>query len=348
MPSSVPRLAENDLREILEAAEPSFRELRGGRLFITGGTGFFGMWLLESLAYACEELHLDVQAVALTRDADRFRRKAPHLADLPWLSFRNGDVRALEPGTGTFTHTIHAATDASATLNREKPALQLNAVLEGTRRALAFSEQAGVGRFLFTSSGAVYGTQPPSLARIPETYLGAPDPTLPDSAYGEGKRIAELLCVLSSMEAIIARCFAFVGAHLPLDTTYAVGNFLRDATNGDPVRVGGDGTPFRSLMYGTDLAIWLWTLLVAAPADRAYNVGSPLEITVESLAERVAALPDPPLKVVLAREPVPGAPAGRYLPDVRRAQEELALTVRVPLEEALRRTYDWLSKGMCS
>src|SRR3954468_24699790 len=88
-------------------------DLRGARIFITGGTGFFGCWLLETLLWANDRLGLDVSAVVLTRDADAFRKKAAHLAEHAALTLHHGDVRTFVFPGGAFTHVIHAATSSS-------------------------------------------------------------------------------------------------------------------------------------------------------------------------------------------------------------------------------------------
>ena len=211
----------DDLDHILAHTEGLWDELRGQRLFITGGTGFFGCWLLESLLWANDRLALGTSAVVLTRDPGAFRAKAPHLAGHPSIQLLEGDVAAFPFPSGHFSHVIHAATEASAQLNREQPLRMFDTIVEGTRHVLDFASQSGARKLLLTSSGAVCGRQPPDVTHVPEDYLGAPDPADPLSAYGEGKRAAELLCALyarpGGLEAKIARCFAFVGPYLPLD-----------------------------------------------------------------------------------------------------------------------------------
>ena len=341
-------LSTEDIDHILAHTGAIWEELRGGRIFITGGTGFFGCWLLESFLWANEKLNLDASAVVLSRNPGVFVQKAPHLAQNPAVTLHEGDIRSFDFPNGTFSHVIHAATEASAKLNEESPLLMLDTIVEGTRRALDFAVQCGARKFLLTSSGAVYGKQPPGLTRVSEDYTGAPDPMDPRSAYGNGKRLAEHLCALYSkqhgLETKIARCFAFVGPYLPLDIHFAIGNFIRDAMKGAPIRINGDGTPCRSYLYAADLTIWLWTILFRGESLRPYNVGSEESLTIEQIARLVSASVNPPCPVEIARKPIAGKPAERYVPSTRRAEAELGLKCQIPLEEAIRRTEMWQSK----
>ena len=344
-PTILPPLPQEDLNHVLSSTSGLWDEIRGGRIFVTGGTGFFGTWLIESLVRANHDLGLDANVVVLSRHPTRFLARLPHLVAAPGLTFVEGDVREFRPPEGRFTHVIHAATEASATLNDEEPLRMLDTIVAGTRRVLDFCAAAGVGKLLLTSSGAVYGKQPAEMTHIPETYAGAPDPLDLRSAYGAGKRMAEQLCAQYArqhrFEVKIARCFAFVGPHLPLDAHFAVGNFIRDALHGGPIRVTGDGTPMRSYLYAADLAAWLWTILFRGESARAYNVGSRYDLSIARVATTVAAVLDRRAEVVIAQPPAQPPSVLRYVPDVGRAQTELNLHERVGLSDAIRRTFAW-------
>jgi len=334
-----------DLDHVLVHTEGLWEDLRGRRVFIAGGTGFFGCWLLESFLWANEKLSLGASATVLTRNPDAFRAKAPHLATHPALALYCGDVTDFVFPAGEYSHVINAATEASAQLARHDPLLMWRTIVAGTQRTLEFAVRCGAARYLLTSSGAVYGKQPAELSRIPEHYLGGPDATDASSAYAEGKRAAETLCALYAsehgIEATIARCFAFVGPYLPLDRHFAVGNFIRDALGGGPIRVNGDGSPYRSYLYAADLAIWLWTILVRGEGARPYNVGSADAVTIAETAEMVAAAVQPRLEVVIARRADPRRPPERYVPSVERAAVELNLNQAVALPDAVGRTIAW-------
>ncbi len=334
-----------DLDHAVEQMRPLREGLKGARLFITGGTGFMGCWLLESFAWANERLELGAEALVLTRNYEAFARKAPHLARRPGIRFHAGDARDFAFPAGRFSHVIHAATDTGAKIGGEHPELLLDTITAGTRRALEFSVQCGAKQFLLTSSGAVYGPQPPALARLAEDYAGGPDVSDPRSAYGEGKRMAELLCALCArrhgLEAKVARCFAFAGPYLPPDAHFAIGNFIRDAMAGGPIKVNGDGTPYRSYLYAADLAVWLWTILIRGAGNRPYNVGSRNALSIAELAGAVSRALSGHVPVEIARKPAPGQPAARYVPDTTRAEEELGLREWVSLDEAIRRTAQW-------
>ena len=330
-----------DLDHILDHTRDLWDELRGERIFITGGTGFFGHWLLESFLWANDRLSLGARATILTRSPQAFIAKIPHLALADSVTLAEGDIRTFAFPPGEFSHIIHAATPASAKLNVENPLLMLDTIIEGTRRTLDFSKACHVKKFLLTSSGAVYGRQPSEMTHISEDYQGAPDPLDTHSAYGQGKRIAEHLCTLyasSALEIKIARSFALVGPYLPLDIHFAMGNFIRDGLKGGPIIIQADGTPRRSYLYAADLAIWLWTILFNGQSLRPYNVGSDESLSIAEVAHRVAQCFTPEIKVEVRGFPNPLMPLERYVPDIQRTRNELGLRALISVEEGILRT----------
>ena len=164
-----------DLEAVIELAREDLLGLDGGRLFITGGTGFIGCWLLECLRHAEQTLGLRLQTTILTRSVDAFRKKAPRLAAHRGFTFLTGDVSNFDFPDGEFSHVVHAAADASAKLNAEDPLRMFDSVIAGTRRALDFALASKARRFLQLSSGAVYGRQPSDITHVDERWMGAPD-----------------------------------------------------------------------------------------------------------------------------------------------------------------------------
>ena len=325
----MPPLPAGDLDHVVQHAAGAFQSLAGARIFITGGTGFVGTWLIESLLRA----DIGTSMVVLTRDADRYYKTNPTVARHPSIQVLEGDVLTFEFPEGEFPYVIHAAT----------PDPSLEADAEGMRHILDFAASHGTRRFLFTSSGAVYGKQPPELTHIPEDYAVEPPVTGEITPYGRAKRASETLCSTYArqygFEALIARLFAFSGPGLPLDRNFAIGNFVGDVLAGRPIRIKGDGTPYRSYLYAADLATWLWVVLAYGKSCRPYNIGSGDAITIAGLAGIVGGIYGIPVEI--AQVPVAGEPAERYVPSVERARQELGLQPQVALEEGIRRMLAW-------
>jgi dTDP-glucose 4,6-dehydratase len=328
-------ILEQDLDAVQAALAPLWWRLSGARLFMTGGTGFIGRWMLEALARA----DIDIEVTILSRDPAAFAAKVPHLARR--FQLIQGDVIGFAPPGGGFTHVIHAATDASAALNANDPRRMFDTIVTGTRRALDFAVDRGAERFFFLSSGAVYGAQPWEVSHVTEDWMGGPDPRDPRSAYGEGKRAAEMLCAIYGkqfgLDVVNARIFALLGPLLSLDVHFAAGNFIRDAIAGRTIRVDGAGTAVRSYLYAADLTVWLWTLLIRADDGAVFNVGSEEAVSIADLAHRTAALLGGPGVEILSR-PDPGWNPGRYVPSTEAIRWTLGLSPTIGLDEAIRRT----------
>jgi dTDP-glucose 4,6-dehydratase len=335
-----------DLDYILDNTRALWEELRNKRIFITGGTGFFGCWLLESFLWANKSLGLNASMTALTRNIKSFKRKAPHLAANPSIQFHVGDIRSFDFPDGEYSFVIHASNEAAEyRSSKDAPENVKNAIILSAKHALDFAMHCRAQNFLFTSSGTVYGPQPSDLMHLPETYEGVRDASNFRFAHGEGKFIAETLCAdyaeKYGLAVKIARCFSFVGPYMQLNTNYAIGNFIGNVIKSEPVIVKGDGTPYRSYLYAADLTIWLWTILFKGESGRPYNVGSEKEYTIAEIARTVADFLHCP-EVCISEKTSRSGPAERYVPSVRRAHDELGLSQSVDLKNAIEKTISWL------
>lgn len=304
-----------------------FSVFGGKRIFVTGGTGFFGKSILDMLLAGFLP---DTSFVILSRDPAKFLRDYPQYSQLERVSFVAGDVRDFEFPEGSFDYIIHAATPAVTTL---APGEMRSIILGGMHRVLDFARKCGFPRLLFTSSGAVYGVQEPDCFNIDEEH-----PCHPLTEYGIAKLEAENLCRYSCVDVLVARCFAFVGRHLNRDIHFAIGNFIRDCLNGNDIVIKGDGTPFRSYLYADDLVEWLFTILAKGEPHRPYNVGSPEGLTIAQVAHEVASHFEAAPEVKILGTPLPGMPPSRYVPDVSRAEKELQLKVKTALADAIELT----------
>jgi len=341
----LPPLPGEDLEHVLAHTRELWSEMRGRRIFLTGGTGFFGPWLVETFANANDRLGLGAELVVLTRDPSGTVQRLPHYADLGGVTLHRGDVRDFPWPAGEFGVVVHGAAESSQQGHAGDHRHMFDTIVEGTRRALGLAHRCGAHRFLLLSSGAVYGRQPSDVPHLDEEYVGGPDVSDPRSAYGEGKRAAEVMAAIAAestgLSVSVARCFAFVGPHLPLDIHFAIGNFIRDAMAGGPIRIAGDGTAVRSYLYMADLAVWLWTLALRPSASGAFNVGSETAVSILDTARSVGAVCAPAAEIEVAGKAVPGAQVHRYVPSTSRARRLLGLGQMVQLEDAIRRTATW-------
>jgi len=255
-------------------------------LFLTGGTGFFGRALLRFWKNTGSSFN---KIFILSRNPKSFLKKHADLIAELNVEFIQGDI--LEASAiklnENIDYLLHAATDSTIgpSLGRLKI---FNQIVKGTEEILKFAVNHRCKRFLLTSSGAVYGPQPQDMDKILESYMGSPDPSDPNSAYGLGKRSAEHLCAIYSQqygfEYVVARCFSFVGEDLPLENHFAIGNFLSAILCNKDIIIRGDGTPVRSYMHQSDLAFVLNKLLFSKTNHTVFNVGSDEAISIKDLA----------------------------------------------------------------
>ena len=297
------------------------------KIFLTGGTGFFGKSILDMLKSGFRK---DSEFVILSRDPEKFLREYPEYAELCNVRFVAGDVRDFPFFEEKFDSIIHAATPAVTTL---PPGEMRSIIIDGTEHVLSFARFCGAKKILFTSSGAVYGPLPPGMTCVSEDFS-----CNPVTEYGIAKLEAEKMCLSSGISTRIARCFAFTGPRLNLDIHFAIGNFIRNGLDHKDIVIKGDGTPFRSYLYADDLVRWLFAIYDCDIENAVFNVGSPEGISIADLARKISACFTPSPQVKVLGTPVPGAPPQIYVPDVEKIQKTLGVVMENNLHQSIEKT----------
>ncbi len=337
------RVPVEDLEHIYENTQDIWESFRGKSIFLTGGTGFFGKWLLESFIYINDKLELNSKITILTRNPESFLNHFPFYSNYgKTVTFVKGDILTYDFNLAEkFNYVIHAATAASESLNISDPLLMMDTITIGTRKVLEFAKTQPIEGFLFISSGAIYGKQPSSVAQIEESDSFKIDINKSSSAYSEGKRVAELYCSIFyekyKLPLKIARCFAFVGPYLPLDTHFAIGNFINNVLKDHDIIIKGDGSTVRTYMYASDLAISLWRILNDGMPNEAYNVGSDNKITIKKLGEIILKLNNSKKKLIILNEKIDSNLINIYVPNINKLKK-IKIWNNVSLEKSILKT----------
>jgi nucleoside-diphosphate-sugar epimerase len=335
------RLPVEDLEYIYQNTQDIWESFRGKSIFLTGGTGFFGKWLLESFIHVNEKLGLNAKIITLSRNPDLFKQEYPFYNEhKKSVRFVKGDVLTYDFKIDEEVQfIIHAATAASDSLNKNNPLLMMDTITLGTRNILDFALTQPIEGFLFISSGAVYGKQPFDISHIQETDSFKIDINNSNAAYSEGKRIAEIYCSTYfekyNVPIKIARCFAFVGPYLPLDTHFAIGNFLNNVIKNENIVIMGDGSTTRSYMYASDLSIAIWKILLIGNNNKPYNVGVDKAYSLKEIAMMLKKNYGNDVRILNNYK---NLPTNIYVPNIDALINDLDIKHFVQIEEAIQKT----------
>jgi UDP-glucuronate decarboxylase len=357
------QLVDEDLDAICADLAAEFSEISGSRLLVTGGGGFLGYYLVQSVLHWNER-----RAASAKIDVtvyDNYIRGVPEWLEVlrgrPRLELRRIDmIEPLPADIGHFDYIIHAAGIASPIYYRAKPLQCIDANISGLRNLLDYAvAERDASRplrgFLFYSSSEIYGDPAATAIPTPETYRGNVSCTGPRACYDESKRFGETLCVTyAKQEGIpvrMARPFNNYGPGLKITDGRVIPDFAKDLLAGRDVVMLSDGSPKRTFCYATDAITGYFKVLVHGGAGEPYNIGIERpEISIAELAElavkAAAELFGYRGKVVLGRsvetEYLIDNP-NRRCPAIDKARSELGFDPKVSVEEGIYRSLIWYS-----
>lgn len=331
---------ESDLNEAVLLSSRSLIALSKAEILITGATGFVGSWIAAVLVHARNRLKLDYGITLSIRDPKKLS-KLIYLDSIPNIKVISGDLaeasEQIELRDLKFSHVIHAATPTTSDFPKELS----DEILEGTSRLIHSVSRKTSPAFIHLSSGAVYG-----LDARKDIYL-AESEVLPDLRgweYARCKVGIEDMVRQKTIEGTLfgsnPRLFTFMGPHLSIDNTFAIGEFVRKSINKEKISVKGNRKSTRSYMYPTDLVSWILAILVR-PSLNTTHIGSESACEMGELAEVVNSIFDG-AGVEHTFFPVP---QNHYVPKTSSTRNHYLVKETVDLTNGLERWKNWINQN---
>lgn len=354
-------VVETDLEYICTNLDEEFALMGGKRLLLTGGAGFLGYYLTQSVLH-WNSKNPDKPPVSLVV-YDNFMRGIPQwlesLVDKSLLTVKKFDVvDPLPEDMGDFQYIIHAATIASPIYYRRHPIETMDANIYGLRHLLDYcvaqiKEQKPVEAFLFFSTSEIYGDPTPENIPTPETYRGNVSCTGPRACYDESKRFGETMAVNFSQQyelpIRLVRPFNNYGPGLKITDKRALPDFARNVLADEDIVLLSDGSPTRTFCYVADAVVGYYKALIRGKNGQSYNIGlDKPEISVRQLAEMVITTArelfdyqgELIFKVSEDKEYLTDNPI-RRCPVIDKARQHLGYDPSIQIEEGLKRSLLW-------
>ena len=299
------------------------------RILITGGAGFIGSHLTDTLLSQGHEV------VVVDNLFTGTKRNMLHLRDNPNFEFVRHDVT--QQLLIECEQVYHLACPASPVHYQYNPIKTIKTNVTGTINMLGVAKRTH-SRFLLASTSEVYGDplQHPQV----ESYWGNVNPIGPRSCYDEGKRVAETLTVnyheQGHVDTRIVRIFNTFGPRMLFNDGRVVSNFIVQALKGEDITVYGEGLQTRSFCYVDDLVAGIVATMSRDGFRGPVNLGNPNEMTIADLAKKVVSLTGSRSKIV--QRPLPKDDPTRRQPDISLAKAELGWSPKVDLDAGLKKT----------
>ena len=293
------------------------------KIFITGGTGFFGKNLLKFLI----DNNVNPQQVTiLTRNEQKFRQRYPELSHQEWLNFIQADIRDLQWDNQEYDYFIHAATSV---VGQSDSDTLFDEIVDGTKKALSFAKLARVKSFINISSGAVYQLNQNLVGLIENAPLITKLDD-PKNTYAIAKISSEhqaYLAARADMKVTTLRCFCFAGAYLDA-SHFAIGEFVQKALNDEDIVVQAGSGIYRSYLAVSDLARQIFEMLILSTIrtnnHEVYNLGSADAISLPDLAHRVVAVLNSRSTVITPN--LDNTIVNYYVPNVNKIESVLSIS----------------------
>lgn len=267
--------------------------LRGKNILVAGATGLVGGALIDLLMCYAAEYQFTVYA-GYRNIRHLEHRFAPYLQSRNFKGVVLDVLKPIEAET-PFHFIVHAASNANPALYATDPIGTMKGNIEGVDNLMQYGIRHHLERFLFISSGEVYGEG--CRGEWSESDSGYVDSMQARSCYPSSKRAAETLCVAYAeqygVSVSVARLSHVYGPYFTAGDNRVYAQFLRNALQGEDIVLKSKGEQYRSWLYAADCAAALFYILAKGASKEAYNVADEQSnVTIKALAELVASMAD--------------------------------------------------------
>jgi dTDP-glucose 4,6-dehydratase len=308
------------------------------RYLITGGAGFIGSHLCETLLKQGHEV------ICMDNYSTGSHENIASLQSNSRFRFIDHNVSRFIDVGGPLNCVLHFASPASPVDYLELPIPTLKVGALGTHNTLGLAK-AKKAVYLLASTSEVYGD--PLVRPQSEDYWGNVNPIGPRGVYDEAKRYAEAMTMAyhryHGLNTRIVRIFNTYGPRMRIGDGRVVPNFITQALKGEPLTVYGEGEQTRSFQYVDDLVVGIQRLL-ESEEHLPVNIGNPHEMTVLQFAKKILELTGSTSPIVY--KPLPQDDPQVRQPDITKAKKILGWEPKVNLEEGLAKTIEYFRKRL--
>lgn len=327
------------------------QQLYRKEIIVFGGTGFLGKNLLEVLIYINKRYQLELNISVTSRNPEQFIKDYPNIGIE--VNLIKLDILS-KPETWSinqiFDICIHSACPTTETTVVENDKLMYQTIIEGTNNILNFCNKNLKEKFIYLSSGAIYGKHSPSEQGFDENFnFQVLEEQHITHDYRNGKRESEKNIINffnnHQANASIVRCFSFIGPYLPLDSYFAIGNFINNALKGGDIIIKSDGKAIRSYLYTVDAAIYIIKMMIhSQDSVEIYNLGASKTMNLKEIAELIKNLINRKISISILGSEIRQSSQSIYYPNMDFTRNNLKIDLETSIETSIKNTINFLSQ----
>ena len=335
---------QEDLKNLFQKVDiQSLDQLKEKNIFISGCSGFVGIWLCEMINYLNTTKNFKTKVYGIDIQLDRLKNEAPHLLNEKLFNFKKEDVRYLSDLPKDINYVIHCAGHPDHRFHSTNPVDVLTTTANGTENILKAADRLSeLLMFVNLSSGLVYG----DFEKRDQKNKESDELVIKSqSAYISAKIFSESITQSYRQQyrlpAINIRPFTFIGPFQALTSPWAVNNFINDGLSGSVIKVLGTGETVRSFLYGSDVAFWILSMCLFGQSGETYNLGSSEAVDLKTVAQLVNSSLDKNKEIIYCSGEISSQKKSYMVSDNNLIEKKFKLKSTKSIEECIRRTIDW-------